>query len=391
MTAVERTVALVFSPEPWVEALHRHLAHHGGARVRQVVVEPAAALDEEYDALVVSDRWPALTLGFVRAVHGRGRRIVGVFDPEEPAGKDHLLALGVDATIAGDSPMSEFVDALADLDVATDPRPRTASAGADTTADAGGVRDRPLGPLVVVSGPRGSGVTEVAVTLAAAIATRREPVVLVDAHDAAPSVAGRLGLGLEPNVRSAIDACAHGLGRLDATITRPAGAVGPLGVVAGFPSAVAAQQVTPADVLDVVTALRNGRTCVVDVDDSSPVTSAILGSAGAVVAVAGASPVGVVRALEWFAMVRREVPSTPIHLAVNRAPAGRYRREEIRSEVVRTLCPRSIDWLPLDHRVERAAWDGELVTRGPFHAAVASLAREVLPAPVSKRRRRRNA
>jgi MinD-like ATPase involved in chromosome partitioning or flagellar assembly len=389
MTTVEPTVALVFSPEPWVEALHRHLTHHGGARVRQVVVEPAVALDEEYDALVVSDRWPALTLGFVRAVHDRGRRVVGVFDPEEPAGKDHLLTLGVDVTIAGDAPISDFVCALADLDLATGPRPRAASAGADTTADAGGTGDRRLGPLVVVSGPRGSGVTEVAVTLAGAFATRRQPVVLVDVHDAAPSVAGRLGLGLEPNVRSAIDACAHGLGRLDATIALPAGADGPFGVVAGFPSAVAARQVTPADVLDVVTALRIGRTCVVDADDSSPVTSAVLHAAGAVVAVADPSPVGVVRALEWLATVRREVPSTPIHLAVNRAPGARYRREEIRCEVVRTLCPQSIDWLPLDNRVERAAWNGQLVTRGPFHAAVTSLAREVLPAPVSKRRRRK--
>jgi hypothetical protein len=109
MSTMEPTVALVFSPEPWVEALHRHLAHHGGARVRQIVVDPAVALDEEYGALVVSDRWPALTLGFVGAIHERARKVLGVFDPDEPAGKDHLVALGVDATIATDAPMAEFV------------------------------------------------------------------------------------------------------------------------------------------------------------------------------------------------------------------------------------------------------------------------------------------
>jgi hypothetical protein len=87
VTVVEPTVALVFSPEPWVEELHRHLAHHGGARVRQVVVEPAVALDEEYDALVVSDRWPALTLGFVRAVHGRGRRPPRARHTDPPGGQ----------------------------------------------------------------------------------------------------------------------------------------------------------------------------------------------------------------------------------------------------------------------------------------------------------------
>ncbi len=162
MSLVEPTVALVFSPEPWVEDLHRHLVHHGGARVRQIVVEPSVALEEEYDALVVSDRWPALTNRFVGQVHQQGRRVLGVFDPDEPAGKDHLLALGVDATIPGDAPMAEFVGALADLGplAAVEHIRRVAATRADD--------DQPVRPadrrqLVVVSGPRGSGVTETAV------------------------------------------------------------------------------------------------------------------------------------------------------------------------------------------------------------------------------------
>ncbi len=118
MSAPEPSVALVFSPELWVEELHRHLSHHGGARVRQIVVEPSVALDEEYDVLVVSDRWPALTYGFVGAVHECGRGILGVFDPDEPAGKDHLVDLGVDATIAADADVGEFVTVLQSLDAA---------------------------------------------------------------------------------------------------------------------------------------------------------------------------------------------------------------------------------------------------------------------------------
>src|SRR5215213_4746536 len=121
--SVEPSVGLVFSPEVWVEELHRHLSHHGGARVQQIVVEPSVALDEEYDVLVVSDRWPALTYGFVGAVHGRGRRVLGVFDPEEPAGKDHLVDLGVDATIAADADVTEFVAVICALDTAVDPHP----------------------------------------------------------------------------------------------------------------------------------------------------------------------------------------------------------------------------------------------------------------------------
>ena len=70
----EPEVALVFSPERWVEDLHRHCVDHGGARIRCVVMDPALVLDEEYGVLVVSHRWPGLTVGFVEAVHARGRR-----------------------------------------------------------------------------------------------------------------------------------------------------------------------------------------------------------------------------------------------------------------------------------------------------------------------------
>jgi hypothetical protein len=111
------------------------------------------------------------------------------------------------------------------------------------------------------------------------------------------------------------------------------------------------------------------------------VATALLDCCTAIVPVVGASPVGVVRALEWLAPVHRRVPGIPLHLAVNRAPGARYRREEIHGEIARTLVPRSITWLPEDRRVDAAAWDGAVVARGPFHRAVEQLARAVAPLP----------
>jgi MinD-like ATPase involved in chromosome partitioning or flagellar assembly len=210
---------------------------------------------------------------------------------------------------------------------------------------------------------------------------RRAPVVLVDAHDASPAVAGRLGLGLEPNLRSAVEASAHGLGALDDSIV----AMGPspsTGVIAGFPSAVAAAQVTEREVLDVVDALRvRGDLVVIDVDGGSSLGSAVLELSTAVVVVIPANPVGVVRALEWLSVVHRRVPAVPLHLAVNRAPNFRYRREEIRAEIVRTILPCSITWIPTDRNVETAAWNGEVAPRGPFRRAVEQLAVAVASAP----------
>src|SRR5207244_4496005 len=161
----------VFSPESWVEDLHRHFADHGGARVRQIVLDPALALEEEYDTLVVSHRWPALTRAFVEAVHARSRRVLGVFDPDEPAGRDHLAALGVDATVAAGAPADEFVDALAGLAPTRDGRSavseRLLEAIVGPVAGAGAAH--PSGRITGVGGPPGSGATEVAIELTRAI------------------------------------------------------------------------------------------------------------------------------------------------------------------------------------------------------------------------------
>ncbi len=113
----EPEVALVLSPEQWVEDLHRHCADHGGARVRQLVVDPTLALEEDYGVLVVSHRWPGLTRGLVETLHAGGREILGVFDPLEPAAVAHLAALGVERTIASDAAMSDFVGALREIAV----------------------------------------------------------------------------------------------------------------------------------------------------------------------------------------------------------------------------------------------------------------------------------
>lgn len=382
--SVNPAVALVFSPESWVEELHRHLSHHGGARVRQIVVEPSVALEEEYDVLVVSDRWPALTHGFVVAVRGRGRRVMGVFDPEEPAGKDHLLELGVDAIVASDAEIEHFVTVLHDLEIG-----EVAGDGATPhRSDAVGQHLR-SGRLVPVSGPRGSGVTEVALGVAVALAGDGRSVALVDAHESAPALAGRLGLPLEPNLQSAIDACAHGLGTLDdcvvaVDVPRRNGCAG-IAVVPGHPSARAASQASTQDVLDVVAAVRAVHdVVVVDLEARSSAAEAVTGVADAVVGVVHASPVGVVRALEWAADALGHGTSAPLHLVVNHAPRGRFRQEEIRAEIVRTIAPASIAWCPHDRVVEQAAWDGLPAGRGAFRAACARLASAVEPAAIGR-------
>lgn len=388
MNPAEPEVALVLSPEEWVERLHRHCADHGGARVRQVVMDPALALEDQYSTLVVSSRWPALSPAFVDALHERGRTIVGVYDPTEPSARDRLSALGVDSSITADADVHDFVRAI---ETVTPPSTRRGR-----STERGGPRSPPrTGRVVTVGGPAGSGATELAIGLAGAMAAKRR-VLLVDADDVTPSVSPRLGLPIEPNLRSAIDAVEFGLGSLTRTLLPVPGVA--FGVLGGLPNVAAWAQVLPSEVIRVTEAVsRFADEVVVNVGHRLEdvgggrgrygISRALLSEADVAVAVGPATPVGVSRLLEWLAAARVLAPSLPVVVAVNRAPRDRYRRAELVTEITRTFEPWALTFVPEDRRVHHAAWAGRTVPRGTFTRAVERLVRELNVVPARRRER----
>jgi len=237
----EPEIALVFSADPWVEALHRHCSDHGGARLRQLLVDPELALDEEYTTLVTGHRWPALTPALVDELHHHGRTVLGVWDRSEPESRALLVAAGIDGLIASDAAPREIVEAITALPRANEPRPTSI----DAPAEARG------GRRIVVGGPRGTGSTEIAIGLAHALHKRGQRSVLVDVDDAAPGVAPRLALPLEPNICTAVDAVEYRTGSLADAVTRRAD----FDVVSGFPVPSAWTRLRPPEVLRVVHAL----------------------------------------------------------------------------------------------------------------------------------------
>ncbi|MDZ4826214.1 MAG: hypothetical protein SGJ13_07080 [Actinomycetota bacterium] len=373
MSEVE--VALVFTADPWVEELHRHLSDHGGARVRQLVVEAGVALEESYDVLVVSHRWPALTHALVADLRATGRSVLGVYDREEPASRDHLQAVDVDRMLTSDAGPGEFVEMLQRMrsrrDVGTGPEPEAVTA---------------RGLVVAVGGAPGVGRTEVAVQLAL---TMSAP--LVDADDVAPAVAQRLGLSIEPNLRTAIDAVEHGRGTLAASITTDSGTG--LRVISGLPNPRAWAQVRPGEVVRILDRLVNEEDCVVvdgigSLEDvggptrsRNAVARALVLEANVLVAVCDAGPVGVARLLTWAMDVRSLAPDTPLVVAVNRAPTARFRRGELYDEITRTLPVIDVVFVPSDRKVTEAAWNGTSVARGGFVRGVTHVGEVVRGAP----------
>ena len=375
----EPEIALVLSPDSWVERLHRHCADHGGARVRCIVVEPSVALDEEYHVLVATDRWPAMTRPFVESLHARGRRVLLVCDDEdEVAARELGDRLGVDDVMCASADAAAIVAAVVTL--APDPAAVAPGVRMDAATDAHREGARRPG-LVAVGGPSGAGATEVAIGLAAAGARHGARAVVVDADHVTPSIAARLGLPLEPNLCSAVDAVAYGLGAVP-------GALFDLGdrwpaVLVGAPSRRAADALAAADVR-AVTDVLGERYAPVVVDLAAPATAygpdlapALLERAGAVVAVGAATPVGVLRLVEWVALVDRYVAGIPVHLVVNRASTVRSRRAELASELLASGRAASLTFIPHDPRVEDAVWDAGIPERGAFARAAADLLERV--------------
>jgi len=377
----EPEVALVFTAEPWVEELHRHLSDHGGARIRSLVVEQSVALEESYDVLVVSHRWPALTLAFVADVHARGRRVLGVHDLAEPASRAHLAALEVDAAIEADAGPDAFVRALIALGAQRAPRVGTGPLPPAARA----------GRLVAVGGPPGVGRTEIAIELAIA-AARTSPVALVDCDDVAPAIAQRLALAVEPNLRTAVDAVEHGQGDLGSALLAIGGSR--LRIVGGIPNPAAWAQVRPGEVLRVVDRLGDRADNVVVVDGLGSLrevggstrgrfatAQALAREADVLVAVCDASPVGIARLLTWVVEARSLASSTPMVVAVNRAPAATFRRGELYEEITSSAGVVDVVFCALDARVGDAAWAGRPVSRGRFTRAVGRVCEVVQSLP----------
>ena len=345
--AGEPVVALVLTPERWVQRFHRHCADHGGVRVHHVVVDPAAALTDDYDVLVVGARWPALTPGLEAELTRRRRRVLTVDGDPEPT-----------SVVADVRNLVERVAVAGDVEPSTD-----GPVGPLPTGPSGNAPDGP--GVWVVGGPAGAGATEVALGLGAAAVRHGQRAVVVDAAIDAPGVAPRCGLPLEPNLVTALDAVAFAPANVvhtcfDLGDDWPVVLGGPLPDASARWPAITAVLDALADRFDVVV-------CDVGPLTTPAVAAATLGRADAVVAVGTGTPTGTVRLVDW---IRDRAPTRPPLVVVDRAPVQRARRAQITEEITGEVAVAGVWFVPRDPRVDRAVWTAGLPGRGPFTRAI---------------------
>jgi MinD-like ATPase involved in chromosome partitioning or flagellar assembly len=374
---MEPELAIALSAREWPDRLRHFLADHGGARVRVAAMGPEDLLAESYDVLLIDDLSSFLTPRLVDLLVAKGRVVLGVYDPIEFSdGKERLRECGVADVIGADAHPDEFLDAIS-----------RAMEGRERFFERPDVVEPPVvvGPsrptVIAVGGPTGGvGVTEVAVVLADVLG-RRGRTVIIDADDHAPSVAQRLGLPLYPNLRTAIDVLEHRTGALERVLHMLPG--DPFRVVPGLANVKDWSEVRPRLVLDVIRELaRNHDHVIVNIGSQLEsdgfgdgggrygMTRALVEAADRMVAVGGASPVGVSRLLHWLSEVETIRDGRRSDVLVNRAPTDQFRRGELVDEITRTYEPLSFAFLPEDPKVTSAAWDGCLPTKGKFARGV---------------------
>lgn len=389
----EPEIAIAASPRDWAHRLHRHVADHGGARVRVTALQRQDVLDEAVDVLVADDTTSFLTAALVADLHRRGGLLLGVYDQDAPAGKGELLSLGADEVLERGASADEFLRAIGVLARSRPTPPASGPPPGVPTRSAAAPGPR-AHRTVVCAASGGTGATELAIALSGALARRGGRPVLVDADEVVPAVAQRLGLPQYPNLRAAVDAVEQGAGGVLHTLTAAIG--GRVAVLVGLSQGRDWTHVRPGEVLDVLDVLAelathlvvNAGPCLEDTRTEGGLrrfglTRSVVGAADTVVGVGLPTPVGLSRLLDWVATVRTLTPAAPVHLVLNRAPASAFQRAEVTEELARTATAASIAFLPPDPRVGEAAWAGRPVGAGPYTRAVAGLVDGLAPAPAA--------
>ncbi|MGH8898570.1 MAG: hypothetical protein ACRDZ4_16510 [Egibacteraceae bacterium] len=111
--AFEPVIAVAASPRDWASRLYRHVADHGGARLRATVLAQEDALEESFEVFVTDDTTSFLSQWLVTALHHQGRQVLGVY--EDVRGKRQLVDLGVDHAIERAASTEELLAAVSKL------------------------------------------------------------------------------------------------------------------------------------------------------------------------------------------------------------------------------------------------------------------------------------
>ena len=358
-------VALAASARDWPDRLHRFLLDHGGGRIVDRVMAADQATSADFDVLLIDDVCSFLTPRLVSVLKQSGCEVIGVYMPSDgPDAKRRLLECGISDVIETDAAPEEF---LAKIETTLSHR---APAAPEDDDGAGSSAFR-----VGVTGPcEGVGMTELAIALGRSLSSRLATV-LVDMDQSWPSIAQRLDLSVHPNIRTALDHALHRPERIDEAIHE----LGDLTVVGGRADGGHGAEITRPDAMMLLDALAGlGDVIVSDLGPLPDCEPGIAREFDTLMVVGSGTPVGVARLIKTIEMILSRSQSHSLLAVVNKTGRGSFRRTEIVGEIARAFPDLPVVTTPFEERLEQAAWDGTLFTKGRFGRAVDSMSEVIV-------------
>ncbi|QWF23510.1 hypothetical protein KM427_07270 [Nocardioides sp. LMS-CY] len=401
----DRVVALIVaSGAAWEPEALRLLGDHPRVVVLKRCVDVddllAAATAGQAGVAVVGIDDPGLDRAAVDHLRAHGVRPVAIArgDATLDGGRLRAGRIGIRTVVTHDR-LDTLADALCADELPTQVRQPEAPAPAAPPGAPGAASPAVAGRVVAVWGPAGSGRTTLASALAAEIARRRRPTVLVDADPYGGAVAQQLGIldevsGLLAAVRlEAAGQLAERLGSIQRGLDQH------LSVVTGLPRADRWSEVRAGTLESLVTLARERGEVVVDTgfsleDDAVPdlggrpgrnhLTLAAVEAADDLLVVGAADPVGLTRLARGLVEVRDRWPGRPVQVVVNRMrPTLGWSEREIAAMVSGFARPSALHFLPDDQAaVDRALVAGRTLVEGgdsELGRAVARIVDGVLP------------
>jgi MinD-like ATPase involved in chromosome partitioning or flagellar assembly len=401
-------VLVVASGDPWEPEALRLLGERPDVVVLKRCVDLpdllASATSGQAQVAVLGADTAGLDTAAVDHLLRHGVRPVAVAARAAPGGLDgarvQLRRIGV-AGVVGDDDLASLPDAVTSAVAERDTREAPFPPPPPSSPPGG-----PHGRAIAVWGPAGApGRSTVAAAVAAELARRRRPTVLVDADPYGGTLGQALGVldevsGLLAAGRWAVS------GQLAERFTSVQRGLGPcLSIITGLPRPERWTEVRAEALEEVVDLARRAGDVVLDTgfgldDDPGPqvggrpsrdrLTTTALESADEVLVVGAADPVGLSRLARGVVDVRRLLPTTPLRVVVNRMrPSLGWSEKDISRMVADVARAESLHFLPDDRAaVDRALVAGRTLLEGgesDLTRAVAGLVDGWLP-PVRPRR-----
>lgn len=396
-------VALTATKAVWSTNFREYSRDHTTDITVEVIVSVRSLLQpthRHYDVLVIDDMMRLVGVADVAAAHDRQVHVVGLTDPTQGLGRKFLENLGVDQIAPASLAPSELADLIRSVgpqNAHTEPVQPPILPRARLNAHR---RRGTLTTFTPASG--GAGLSETLVAVGEILARESQRVLVVEANEVSPVLAGRLRRAPDTGLPWALARAQHARAVFPEGLTggRTDG-IGPLGsfdVICGMPAPGGPAPVNPVD----LTALLEEGLAIYDhvLVDTGPWLTRVaqtgrdrlnaarpaLALAQRALVFARATPDGAAQLIEWRSAAHDNGLGIPIFAVFGRA-AGKYERShlahmlEVNTSWLHNFA--GVQFLAEDARLAKARWNAELVTRGKWWRSVRGLVAAIAAPPTT--------